>query len=146
VEIHIRIATQTDAAALARMIEEFNAGYREITITPAQAAARLAACEAIETTVIAEVAGQPAGFACLRLVPFMSGDEPYAELTDLFVATAYRRRGVGRALIAHIEQLAKAGRAADLVILTGFDNAAAQALYRAMGYDDYALALKREIR
>ena len=114
-------------------------------MTPEQAASRLAACAGIETTVLAEIEGQVAGFACLRLVPFMSGDEPYAELSDLFVAAPYRRHGVGRALIEHIEQMARAGGAHEMVILTGFDNTVAQALYRAMGYEDYALALKREL-
>jgi ribosomal protein S18 acetylase RimI-like enzyme len=143
--IQLRIARAADAAALARLIEEFNADDRSITVTAEQAAARLAACQGIETTVLAEVDGQVAGFACLRLVPYMSGDEPYAELTDLFVAPAYRRRGVGRALIERIEQMARAGGAAEVIILTGFDNAPAQGLYRALGYGDYALALRKRL-
>ena len=143
--IQLRIATAADAAVLARLIEEFNADYRSITVMAEQAAARLAACQGIETTMLAEVDGQVAGFACLRLVPYMSGDEPYAELTDLFVAPAYRRRGVGRVLIERIEQMARAGGAAEVIILTGFDNAPAQGLYRALGYGDYALALRKRL-
>ncbi len=141
----IRSATRSDAPALARLIEEFNADHRPIVVTAEQAAARLAACQGIETTILAEVDGQAAGFACLRLVPYMSGDEPYAELTDLFVAAPFRRRGVARALIAEVERMARAGGAADVIILTGFDNAGAQALYRALGYGDYAIALRRRI-
>jgi GNAT superfamily N-acetyltransferase len=144
-QITIRTATQADAAAIARLIEEFNSDYRTITVTPEQAARRLAACEGIETTVLAEIEGRAAGFASLRLVPYMSGDEPYAELADLFVAVPFRRRGVARALIERVEQMARAGGAREMIILTGFDNAAAQALYRAMGSGDYSLALKREI-
>jgi len=144
-QITIRPANQSDAAALARLIEEFNSDDRTITVTLEQAASRLAACVGVETTMLAEIEGQVAGFACLRLVPFMSGDEPYAELSDLFVAAPYRRRGVGRALIARVEQMAHASGAREIVILTGFDNTVAQALYRAMGYEDYALALKREL-
>src|SRR5262249_28826490 len=110
-QITIRPANQSDAAALARLIEEFNSDYRTITVTPEQAASRLAACAGVETTMLAEIEGQVAGFACLRLVPFMSGDEPYAELSDLFVAAPYRRRGVGRALIERVEQMAHASGA-----------------------------------
>jgi ribosomal protein S18 acetylase RimI-like enzyme len=143
--MHIRIATLDDAAALAELITAFNIPYPGIPVTTAQARARLAACQGFETTVLAEIDGQAAGFACLRLVPYMSGDEPYAELTDLFVATGFRRRGVGRALMAHIEQLARAGGAAEVVLLTGHDNAGAQAFYRALGYQDYSLALRRRI-
>ena len=101
----IRTATRSDAPALARLIEEFNSDYRPIVVTPEQAAARLAATAGIETTIVAEEVGQIAGFACLRLVPYMSGDEPYAELTDLFVTAAFRRRGVARALIDRLDAL-----------------------------------------
>jgi ribosomal protein S18 acetylase RimI-like enzyme len=143
--MNIRDATLSDAAALARLIEEFNSDHDPIVVTPEQAAVRLAATAGVETTLVAEVGGQLAGFACLRLVPYMSDDEPYAELTDLFVAAPFRRRGVARALIERAEQLAHDGGAAEVIILTGHDNAAAQALYRSLGYGDYAIALKRRI-
>lgn len=143
--MHIRLATAVDAAELARLIEEFNADYRAIVVTPAQAAARLAATQGVETTFVADAGGALAGFACLRLVPYMSGDETYAELTDLFVAAAFRRQGVARALIAQVERAAQARGAAEMIILTGHDNRAAQALYRALGYGDHAIALKRAI-
>jgi len=143
--MHIRRAVMSDAAALAQLIEAFNSDHLPIVVTPAQAAARLAATAGLETTFVADAGGTLAGFACLRLVPYMSGDEPYAELTDLFVAAPFRRQGVARALIAEAERAARAGGADQVIILTGDDNTAAQALYRALGYADYAVALKRSI-
>lgn len=143
VELHI--ATAEDAPALATMIEHFNVGYRVITVTPEQAAARLAACAGVETTVIAEVDGQPAGFICLRLVPYMSDDTPYAEVSDLFVEEAHRRQGVGRALMERAEQMARAGGATEIVVITGEDNSTAQALYRAQGYGSYGVALQKPL-
>jgi ribosomal protein S18 acetylase RimI-like enzyme len=143
--MNTRIATQADAMALAELITAFNQPFPGLPVTPEQTRARLAACQGFETTVLAELEGQIAGFACLRLVPFMSGDGPYAELTDLFVDASFRRRGVARALMAHVERLAREGGADELVLLTGFDNADAQAFYRALGYGDYALAMRRRI-
>jgi ribosomal protein S18 acetylase RimI-like enzyme len=143
--MNTRIATLDDAVALAELITAFNSPFPGLPVTPEQTVARLAACGGVETTVLAELDGQIAGFACLRLVPFMSGDGPYAELTDLFVATSFRRRGVARALMAHVERLAREGGAVELILLTGFDNAGAQAFYRALGYGDYALAMRRRI-
>jgi GNAT superfamily N-acetyltransferase len=96
--MHIRRAVMSDAAALAQLIEAFNSDHLPIVVTPAQAAARLAATAGLETTFVADAGGTLAGFACLRLVPYMSGDEPYAELTDLFVAAPFRRQGVARGL------------------------------------------------
>jgi ribosomal protein S18 acetylase RimI-like enzyme len=138
----IRIATPSDAGDLARM----NAAFNGVSDSAAQIVARMAVCAAIETALVAELDGQVGGFACVRVVPCVLYAEPYAELTELYVEPALRRRGLGRALIAHAEQLAHARGASELMIMTGVGNAAAQALYRAAGYDTYAVALNRKVR
>lgn len=139
--IRIRIATPADAAALVRLNQAFNG----LSDTADRIAARLAACADIETPILAELDGQIGGFACVRVVPCVLYAEPYAELTELYVEPVFRRRGAGRALIARAEQLARERGAADLIIMTGVGNAAAQALYRATGYDTYAVALNRKL-
>jgi ribosomal protein S18 acetylase RimI-like enzyme len=138
----IRLATPADAGELARM----NAAFNGVLDSAAQIAARLAACADIETAILAELDGQVGGFACVRVVPCVLYAEPYAELTELYVEPALRRRGLGRALIAYAEQLARERGAAELLIMTGTSNLAAQALYRAVGYDTYAVALNRKVR
>jgi ribosomal protein S18 acetylase RimI-like enzyme len=137
----VRLATAADAADLARM----NAAFNGVSDSAAQIAARLAACAEIESALVAELDGQVGGFACVRVVPCVLYAEPYAELTELYVDPAFRRRGLGRALIARAEQLARTRGASDLLIMTGVGNAAAQALYRAAGYDTYAVALNRKV-
>lgn len=135
--ITIRHATPADAPELARMLNLFD----NLGATPEQVAARMLACEQVLTTYIAELDGRPVGFACLRLVPQLQGDEPYAELTDIYVDAPFRRRGVARALIAQVEAAAQAAGARELVILTDFDNQAAQATYGASGYVSWSLAM-----
>jgi GNAT superfamily N-acetyltransferase len=137
----IRLAIPADAADLARM----NAAFNGVSDSAAQIAARLVACAEIETALVAELDGQVGGFACLRVVPCVLYAEPYAELTELYVEPEFRRRGLGRALIAYAEQLAGTRGATDLIIMTGIGNAAAQALYRTAGYDTYAVALNRKV-
>ena len=61
------------------------------------------------------------------------------------MAEGFRRRGAARALMAHIEELARTGGAGEVILLTGYENDGAQAFYRALGYGDYALALRRRI-
>jgi ribosomal protein S18 acetylase RimI-like enzyme len=136
-----RPATPADVAALARM----NAAFNDVSDPPEQIAARLLACREIETPILAELDGQACGFACVRLVPCVLYAEAYAELTELYVEPAYRRRGVARALLAHAERLARERGAAELMIMTSRDNAAALALYQALGYASYAVALNRKI-
>jgi GNAT superfamily N-acetyltransferase len=101
------------------------------------------ACQNVLTTFIGELDGRPVGFACLRLIPHLQGDEPYAELTDIDVDAPFRRQGVARALIAHLEAAARAASAGGLVIITGFDNDGAQAAYRVSGYVNWALAMEK---
>ena len=137
--ITVRQATPDDARELARMLDQFD----RMGATPEQVAARMRACQSVLTTFLGELDGQPVGFACLRLVPHIKGDEPYAELTDIYVDAPFRRHGVARALIAGVEEAAQAAGASDVVIITGFDNVGAQAAYRAVGYVDWALAMRK---
>ena len=141
-KITIRQATPEDATELARMLDLFDRSGA----TPEQLAARMLACQNVLTTFIGELDGQPVGFACLRLIPHLQGDEPYAELTDIYVDAPFRRQGVARALIAHLEAAARAAGAGGVVIITGFDNEGAQAAYRASGYANWALAMQKHFR
>ena len=81
----------------------------------------------------------------MRLVPCLFYDTPHAELTELFVQEAYRRRGIGRALIAPAERLACEGGATELLVLTSLTNYEAQSLYHAMGYEDDDLAMSKTL-
>ena len=137
--ITVRQATPDDATELARMLDLFD----RMGATPEQVAARMLACQSVLTTFIGGMGGQPVGFACLRLVPHLQGDEPYAELTDIYVDAPFRRHGVGRALIAQVETTARAAGASEVVIITDFDNEGAQAAYRTSGYADWALAMQK---
>jgi ribosomal protein S18 acetylase RimI-like enzyme len=137
--ITVRRATPDDATALARMLDLFD----HMGASPEQVARRMLACQSVLTTFLGELDGQPVGFACLRLVPHLQGDEPYAELTDIYVDAPFRRHGVARALIAQVEAAAQAAGASEVVIITGFDNEDAQAAYRAVGYADWALAMRK---
>jgi len=132
-------ATPDDATELARLLDLFD----HMGATREQVTARMQACQNVLTTFIGEMDGRAGGFACLRLVPHLQGDEPYAELTDIYVDAPFRRHGVARALIAQVEAAARAAGASVGVIITDFDNAGAQAAYRASGYANWALAMQK---
>ncbi len=79
---------------------------------------------------------RPAGHAHLALT-----DPP--ELQDVEVVEQYRRRGVGSALTAAAEAEALDRGFEWLRVTVSVDNAAAQALYRALGYGDTGLPPRR---
>lgn len=59
-----------------------------------------------------------------------------AEIKRMYVVQAARRRGVARALLAHLEQTARVARADAIVLETGQVQPDAVSLYRACGYAD----------
>ncbi len=132
-----RIATVEDAEELTRL----NALFNDIQEKPETLAERLGNPRRVETPILAEIDNRVVGFAAVRIVPTVFYTNPHAELTELFVEEAYRRKGVGQALITHAEQLAREGGASELIVLTGLDNEASQALYRGMGFEDLDQAL-----
>jgi ribosomal protein S18 acetylase RimI-like enzyme len=138
-QVTVRQATPDDAADLAVLLDRFD----DAGATPAQVAARMQASAHVLTTYVAEIESTMAGFACLRLVPHLQGDAPYAELTDLYVDPPYRRRGVARALMDRVEGQALAAGATEVVVITGSENDPAQAAYRVQGYGDWALAMRK---
>lgn len=77
--------------------------------------------------VLARVGADPAGFALIRVVV----DE--AELLLIGVRPAYRRLGIGRALIEETATIARRNNATRL-LLEMRDGNAAQALYAAAGF------------
>lgn len=140
-EIYIRQAIPADAAELARLRTIFD----DVLTSPEFVARRLVACQDVERAYLAAVAGRMVGFACLRLIPALFDDAPYAELTELFVEEAQRRNGIGLALVRHVEAEARAAGAGTLFLMTGFHNAAAHHFYHRSGYSLRCLTMYKTL-
>jgi GNAT superfamily N-acetyltransferase len=139
--IHTRLATPDDAAALARLNEAFNG----VVEPPEELAQRLLNPRRVEQPILAEIAGQPVGLVALRVVPCVFYTSPHAELTELYVEPAYRRQGVGRALVDYAARLAREAGAETLLVLTDFCNDTAQSLYRDRGFVNHDLAMQKDL-
>jgi GNAT superfamily N-acetyltransferase len=140
-KIQIRPVLPGDAAAFSRLNGLFNGSSEP----PEAYLPRLADPRRVDTPLLAWVVGRAVGIANLRVVPTVFYPEPYAELTELYVEDAYRRQGVGRALIGYAEDLARQSGAVELVILTDAENHPAQQLYRGLGYVDHDQALSKAL-
>jgi ribosomal protein S18 acetylase RimI-like enzyme len=81
---------------------------------------------------IATVDDDPAGFVSgVELIHPDKGTEMF--LYELGVDEAFRRRGIGTALVRELAELARARRCYGMWVLTDADNTAALATYRAAG-------------
>lgn len=122
-EITVRAATPADAEAIARL----NLAFNDLRTTPEHIADHIAQRAHFETPFVAERDGAIIGMACLRLLPCLCDPTLYAELTELYVDPAHHLQGVGRALVRHVEDEARAQGAAELVLLTAWRNTRAHA-------------------
>lgn len=99
----IRPARPGDEAAIVAMIHglaEFERAPEQCTVTESQITAALFGDDAVASCHIAEVDGMTAAMA-LWLRNFSTWDGvPGIHLEDLFVRPQFRRRGLGRALLA----------------------------------------------
>jgi GNAT superfamily N-acetyltransferase len=107
VSLAIRSARPADSALVFALVREL-ADYEKLTAamdaTPEQIAAALFSPQPKLFCEIAEWDGEPAGFAVwfLNFSTFRGRQGVYLE--DVFVRPAYRRRGIGKALLARLAQ------------------------------------------
>jgi ribosomal protein S18 acetylase RimI-like enzyme len=143
----IRTAGEEDAQTVARLLTALNEAVgadglpppedqlpENVLVSPGQARPRLSSAAA-ETGLLAEEDGTPLGLAALRVVPHLGQDAPNAEVTQLYVARGYRRRGIARALVSRAEEMARASGCTSLRVLAFHNNAEAKAFYRSLGYE-----------
>ena len=88
--------------------------------------------------LVAEVDGQVVGFLALSFIPVISGLRALAN--DLAVDPAYRRQGIGAALVEAAVQRADRRGATHLLVDTARGDPAALEFYRACGFEDGVIA------
>jgi len=105
----LRTATEADVPRILRHIRalgEYERLAHEVVATEAQLAATLFGERRHAEVTLADLEGQPAGFALYfhNYSTFLG--KPGLYLEDLYVEPVARKHGVGRALLQHLAQLA----------------------------------------
>lgn len=140
-EARIEPAQLSDVAEIARLNALFNGSCEP----PEAYLLRLTDPRRVDTPLLAWLNGRAVGIANLRLTPCVFYPKPYAELSELFVEAAYRRRGIARALVFYAEKLARQAGATEMVILTDPENLPARQFYARLGYQECDLALRKAL-
>ena len=131
--MRLRLAQARDAPALSRLLEQL--GYHT---TPAGVARRLTRLESdpAARALVAEVAGEVAGLATLRVEHLIEHEQPFCRLTALVVDERRRGTGIGAALTAAVEEEARRRDCAGVVLTSADRRTDAHAFYRRLGYHD----------
>jgi GNAT superfamily N-acetyltransferase len=153
----IRPATEADRAALNEQAQGLNvfeepfSHDRRLDLAGGVESVDTLLNRVVETggsLLVAELDGAVVGHMALwfdRMPPFVREElRDYAYLGDLFVREAHRSQGIGRALIAEAERLARA-RGVKRILLGVLPGNPAEAVYRKLGYRTYALELAKDL-
>lgn len=140
----VRIATVDDAEQLGFLNDAFN-GKGEATIENIR---NSLATNRQEIVIVDDEKGALAGFVCVQLKKSFCYDAYMPEITEVYVAPAYRKRGIAREMIAFAEDYCSRNYPVHKYeLLTGKENAVAQSVYRKLGYaEDDELHLSKAIR
>lgn len=132
--ITIRNATRADAETVADLVTQL-----AYPTTPQTVASRLEQLESEGQAVLVAVdggSGQVVGLATMFVRHVIVDDSPFARLAALVVAEGERGRGVGRALVAEAERLARERGCSSIEVTSGDHRPHAHRFYRALGFDE----------
>ena len=132
----IRPATPDDAALLCEFVRElayFEGLAHECHITVDTASEHILGPRRVADALIAEVNGQPAGFAVYYRTLSTFAARPGIYLEDLFVRPPFRKRGIGRALLHEVGRIAHRAGCGRFEWIALKWNEKARALYRTTG-------------
>lgn len=129
-----RVAEAADAGEVARLLDTFNREYDEPTPGSEVLKERLAWLLTDDAVFALLVSDPPVGVALVTLRPNVWYDGPVALLDELYVMPDLRRRGLGTALLAAAESMARQ-RGAELVeINVDGEDLDARRFYERHGY------------
>jgi len=96
-------------------------------------------------TFVAEIEGSIAGFVGFSALQIYESDVPTCWIMALSVATGFRRRGIGRMLLAEVERWCRAQGIPDIRLHSGEDRGEAHAFYQACGFQLAGVRFKKRI-
>lgn len=133
---HIRRATKDDAEAIANLYRELNT-LSPVSVLP----------ERIETVansnnthlLVCDDGGDIIATALVCLCQdVMFDNQPFALIENVVVSADYKREGIGKSIMDHIEAFCLEQDCSKIILQTSSENREARDFYTAMGYDSDA--------
>jgi ribosomal protein S18 acetylase RimI-like enzyme len=135
-QISIRRAGPEDAAAIARLLHDFNNEYSEPTpgvVALTEYSRQLLAAGEIAVLLAGD---GPDGISLIRFRDSVWTGGPEAHLQELYVVPPLRGRGIGRALLEATMAAAREAGATGIDLNTGTTDTVARALYESCGFSN----------
>jgi len=138
--IEIRASTPDDAVAVSTLLGEL--GYTVSVRQTAEHVLELSKTGS-DPIFLAVADGQVLGLLALHLCRMLQYASPVVRVTALVVARRTRRRGVGKLLMEHAEQVGSAAGCEFVELTSAMDRTEAHAFYRSIGYEPNSLRFRK---
>jgi GNAT superfamily N-acetyltransferase len=138
----LRAATGNDADALAELMTQLGYGCE-----PGEIPARIEklAAQPGVLLAVAEHDGKVVGVVTGHLVNAIHKTEPVAMLTALVVLESARGLGIGKQLVAHVEDWARSRGASTISLTSALRRVEAHEFYKALGYEHTGVRLAKSL-
>ena len=130
----VRRASPEDAAAVARLLHDFQLEFDEPSPGVEVLAERYENQLRDGDVTVLLVGAGPDGFAQLRFRPWVYSDGLHSYLEELYVVPSLRGKGLGRALMDAAMDVARDEGATQMELGTSETDTAARALYESAGF------------
>ena len=128
--VKVRKADSADA----ELLSELNLAFNGVNRTAERIRQALLDHEpTTETVLIAEESGSIVGFVCFQTLRSICYDQPWAEITELYLRPSHRRSGVGLTLVSAAIIGAETAGSSEVVLRVNIKNDAARNLYAKTG-------------
>jgi GNAT superfamily N-acetyltransferase len=133
-KLEVRSAVAEDAPAVAGLLAEL--GYPQPDVETVVQRLRDMAGRSSVRVLVAVAHGEVVGVASLQEVSLLHDRRPLGRLSTMVVTERWRGRGVGRALVEALEELARGAGCGRMEVTSNLRRAAAHAFYQRLGYED----------
>jgi GNAT superfamily N-acetyltransferase len=132
----VRLASIADAAIVGQLLHDFNTEFDDLTPGPERLAKRVEQLLAEGDTAVLLGGEGPDGLAVMRFRPSIWSAALECYLAELYVVSASRGKGLGRALMLAAIDFARERGADHMDLGTGEQDLAARALYESLGFSN----------
>ena len=138
----LRNPAESDANAISALMEEL--GH---PMTPQQIVTQLRALVKHPGAAawVAEQDGSVVGYGQAHIIPSLHFPKPYAILSALVVAQQAQGQGIGKQLVATIEQWARAQGAERISLTSALHRVPAHGFYKSLGYEHTGVRLAKQL-
>jgi GNAT superfamily N-acetyltransferase len=131
ISIRIREARSADAASVSALMDEL--GY---DLSPADVEARIEVyLRSSDAVLVADDCGEIVGFVSFHIIPLFHASSSLGRITAMCISSNRQREGIGRALLASLDEIASSCGCVRIEVTSGDQRAEdAHQFYQACGY------------